>query len=156
MLRMIPTTIFLGMMLIAAVLSADIGPRFVQSPQATVWYEPGITAEQAESFLQQVTADLEAEGRTADAKPLNFRLMRGEAAIRVCFDDMNLAGLTTETSQYLADYGLRVGAAIWPGEPLVVEASDGAGRSQVLSSQAPTPPSSTSQAVQPETAPVAG
>lgn len=149
MSRLLPKIAFVGVMVFAAMLSADLGPSFVSSHNVIVWYEPGISQGQAQAFLDVVTRDLDSEGTTSPAEKIKIRLMREPQGIRVRFDNLNFAKLTPETTQFFNNYGQQLGATAWPGEKVRVELSDGAGKVQPLD-----PPTAPQQAEREVSSPV--
>jgi hypothetical protein len=137
MVRHFPKIAFVAVLLFAAGVSVDLGPDFVRTRNVVVWYEPGITRDQAQAVLDFVARDAASDDPNGEGKEIKLRLMRESTGVRLRFDGIDLAKITPEIRQFFYDYGQRVGGAALAGEPVQVELSDGAGQVQPLIPQQP-------------------
>lgn len=151
MVRHFPKVVFLAVMAFAALMSADLGPRFVRTDNVVVWYEGPITAEQAQTVLQQIAREIAEDESASKTRRYAYRLTRGPAGVCLRFEDIDFAKLSPEVLRFVYEYAQQLGSEAFPGETLVVEVSDGAGRVETIA-----PPTAEVTETVPETAAVSG
>lgn len=149
MVHHFPKVVFLAVMAFAALMSSDLGPRFVRTENVVVWYEGPVTAEQAQIVLQQIAREISEDESASKTRRYEYRLTRGPRGVCLRFEDIDFAKLTPEALQFVYEYAQQLGGAAFPGETLLVEVSDGAGRVETIA-----PPAADVTEAVPETAAV--